>query len=224
MDDKKPCFVAYMRVSTHAQGQSGLGLSAQESAVREHVARTGGVLVGEFIETESGKGADALARRPQLAAALALARAKGAVLLIAKLDRLARNVHFVSGLLESRVEFCACDMPTANKLTLHVMAAFAEHEREMISMRTKAALKAARERGVELGAQGRRNAVRFRAEAADRLRPLAPRLRALQAEGLSVRAIAERLNSEGVPSPGGAGRWRAKNTHLALKRLPELEV
>jgi len=127
-------FVAYYRVSTDKQGRSGLGLEAQRAAVAAHVAGTYGTVATEFVEVESERKRD----RPQLAAALAAARVHRAVLVIAKLDRLARNVHFVSGLMESGVEFVAADMPTVNRLTVHILAAVAEEEARMISARTKA--------------------------------------------------------------------------------------
>lgn len=139
-------FVAYYRVSTDKQGRSGLGLEAQRAAVEAHVAAGRGAVAAEFIEIESGRKKD----RPQLIAALAAARAHRATLVIAKLDRLARNVHFVSGLMESGVEFVAADMPTVNRLTVHILAAVAEEEARMISARTKAALAAAKARGVAL--------------------------------------------------------------------------
>ena len=142
----KAAFVAYYRVSTVRQGQSGLGLDAQRASVAAFVAGRG-ELVGEFVEVESGRKDD----RPQLAAALDLCRRRRAVLVIAKLDRLARSVAFISNLMEGGAEFVACDMPEANRLTLHILAAVAEHEREMISTRTKAALAAAKARGVRLG-------------------------------------------------------------------------
>src|SRR5215472_25849 len=127
-------FISYLRVSTDRQGQSGLGIEAQRKAVTDY----GGSwqLLREYIEVESGKRSD----RPQLLAALAHAKATGGTIVIAKLDRLARNVAFISNLMESGVEFVAADMPMANRLTVHVLAAVAEHEREMISQRTKAAL------------------------------------------------------------------------------------
>jgi DNA invertase Pin-like site-specific DNA recombinase len=140
-------FVAYYRVSTDKQGRSGLGLEAQHAAVVAHVAAARGTVAAEFVEVESGRRRD----RPQLAAALAAARARCAVLVIAKLDRLARNLHFVSGLMESGVEFVAADMPTVNRLTAHILAAVAEEEARMISARTKAALAAAKARDVRLG-------------------------------------------------------------------------
>src|SRR3954466_14112607 len=140
-----PGFVAYYRVSTDRQGQSGLGLDAQRAAVAGFFGAR--ELIAEFTEVESGKRAD----RPQLAAALDLCRRRRAMLVIAKLDRLARNVAFIASLMEAGVEFTAVDMPSANKLTLHILAAVAEHEREMISARTRAALAAAKARGVRLG-------------------------------------------------------------------------
>jgi DNA invertase Pin-like site-specific DNA recombinase len=142
-----PRFVAYFRVSTDKQGASGLGLEAQRSAVARHVAGQEGVIVAEFEEIESGKKND----RPQIAAALAACRVRRACLVIAKLDRLARNVFFISSLMESGVDFVACDNPHATKLTIQILAAVAEHEREQISQRTIAALKAAKARGVKLG-------------------------------------------------------------------------
>jgi DNA invertase Pin-like site-specific DNA recombinase len=139
-------FIAYYRVSTDRQGQSGLGLDAQRAAVAAFVAGRGD-LVGEFTEVESGRRSD----RPELHRALDLCREKRAVLVIAKLDRLARSVAFISNPMESGVEFVAVDMPQANRLTLHIPAAVAEHDREMISQRTKAALAAAKARGTKLG-------------------------------------------------------------------------
>src|SRR5262245_9850761 len=140
-------FIAYYRVSTKRQGKSGLGLEAQRDAVQRHVAACGGKLIAEYTEVESGK----LKDRPQLAAALSHARGKGATLVIAKLDRLARNVAFTSALMESGADFVCCDVPHANRLTIHILAAVAEDEATRISQRTTAALAAARRRGVKLG-------------------------------------------------------------------------
>ena len=142
--------VSYIRVSTIRQGESGLGLEAQTEAVARYAARVGGEVVGEFREVESGGRCD----RPQLDAALRMCRRRGATLVVAKLDRLARNVAFISRLLEDDADVVCCDMPTANRLTLHVLAAVAEHEREAISQRTRAALAAAKARGVQLGTPG----------------------------------------------------------------------
>ncbi|MPR06183.1 recombinase family protein [Microvirga tunisiensis] len=140
-------FVAYYRVSTEKQGRSGLGLEAQQEAVRTYMRGGDWHLMDEVVEVESGKRND----RPRLAEALRLCRLHGAILIIAKLDRLARNVAFISGLMESGVEFTAVDFPQANRLTVHILAAVAEHEREMISRRTKDALAAAKARGKKLG-------------------------------------------------------------------------
>lgn len=211
-------YVSYIRVSTTAQGRSGLGLDAQRDAVARYIGAGPFDFLAEFVEVETGKGANALARRPQLAAAIALAKRNKAVLVIAKLDRLARNVHFISGLMETGVEFIAVDTPHASRLTLHIMAAFAEHEREMISVRTKQALQAAKARGTVLGAHGQVQALRNKAEASQRLDPVSDRLRQMRAEGLSVRSIAATLNREKVPSPGG-GLWHPSNTQKALTRI-----
>ena len=147
--------ISYIRVSTQKQGASGLGLEAQQKAVQDFISSTGNELVAEFVEVESGKKTDQ--KRPQLAAAMEACKKHKAVLVVAKLDRLARNVHFISGLMESKVQFIALDLPEANQLTLHVMAAFAEHEAKRISERTKAALAIAKSRGVALGAAGKSN-------------------------------------------------------------------
>jgi DNA invertase Pin-like site-specific DNA recombinase len=136
-------FVAYYRVSTEKQGRSGLGIDAQRHAVQNYLNGGAWKLLAEFTEIESGKRSD----RPKLIEAIKLARKDRATLLIAKLDRLARNVAFIANLMEAGVEFVAVDMPHANRLTVHILSAVAEHERELISQRTKAALAAAKERG-----------------------------------------------------------------------------
>ena len=141
----------YCRCSTKRQGESGLGLEAQETAIQTYVDQHSAEVIGQFVEVESGTKSN----RPELAKAIALAQKQKAVLVVAKLDRLARNVHFISGLMESKVEFVALDFPEANKLTLHLIAAMAEYEATLISQRTKAALAAAKKRGVMLGANGR---------------------------------------------------------------------
>lgn len=213
-------FVAYFRVSTQKQGMNGLGMDAQRETVRQFL-KAGGELVGEFVEVETGKGANALAKRPQLAAALALCKKTGARLLIAKLDRLARNVHFVSGLMESKVKFVACDMPEANDLTIHVMAAFAEHEAKRISQRTKEGLAAAKARGVVLGAAGAGNLSRHVSErqtlAKERAEKLRPLFNGFKATGLSQRAIVQALNSTGVPASNG-GIWTLVQVQRVLRR------
>ena len=184
-------FIAYFRVSTDRQGRSGLGLDAQREAVRRHVAGHGGELIADYCEIESGKRSD----RPQLAAAIAAAKKAKATLIIAKLDRLARNVHFISGLMESGVDFVAADNPHANKLMVHLLAAFAEHEREQISQRTKDALAAAKTRGIRLGRNGAdRLAPAYRAEAVERARQLAPLLTELKGAGMFCATDGGRAN------------------------------
>src|SRR5262252_8843049 len=143
-------FFSYLRVSTDKQGEHGYGIDAQRKAVTDFL-NGGAELLGEFVEVESGKRKD----RAKLAEAIAACKKYKARLVIAKLDRLARNVHLISGLMESKVDFVCCDMPDANRLTIHILAAVAEHEREMISDRTRAGLAAAKARGVRLG--NRRN-------------------------------------------------------------------
>src|ERR1700740_245238 len=140
-------FISYLRVSTDKPGQSGLGIEAQRKAVNDYLNGGSWQFLQEYVEVESGKRSD----RPQLMAALAHAKATGATVVIAKLDRLARNVAFISNLMESGVEFVAADMPMANRLTVHVLAAVAEHERAMVSQRTKAGLAAAKARGQRAG-------------------------------------------------------------------------
>lgn len=214
-------FIAYHRVSTAKQGQSGLGLEAQQAAVAAYLNGGAWEMIAEFREVETGKGADALAKRPQLRAALDACRKHGATLVIAKLDRLARNVHFVSGLMESKVRFVACDMPEANELTIHIMAAFAEHEAKRISQRTKDALTAAKARGVVLGKAGAANLrpnIHERQDAADafaeKLRPL---FDGMKARGLSQRGMVEELNGVGVPAPKG-GAWGLSQVQRVMRR------
>jgi len=200
-----PPLVAYYRVSTERQGQSGLGLDAQRSAVTGYAASKD--LLGEFVEVESGRKDN----RPQLAEALALCRQKRALLVIAKLDRLARSVAFISNLMESGVELVAVDMPQANRLTLHILAAVAEHEREMISQRTRAALSAAKARGTKLG-NPRPETIKATLAASCyaqafrvKMRPL---ICALREEGKTFRVIALDLNQRGIASAHGR-LWHA---------------
>jgi DNA invertase Pin-like site-specific DNA recombinase len=211
-------FVAYYRVSTERQGRSGLGLDAQREAVRQYLAAGGWPPVAEFTEVETGKGSNALERRPQLQAAIAACKRNKATLVIAKLDRLARNVHFVSGLMQTGVDFVAADNPTANKLTVHILAAVAEDEARRISDRTKAALAAAKARGTRLGVHGRELARLHKAAAVERAAPLASIVRDLRAKGVSVRGLAAKLNSLGYPSPGGA-KWHPTSAARLAKRI-----
>lgn len=225
-------FVSYCRVSTARQGRSSLGLDAQKNAIQSHLAASSGELLAEFTEIESGRRND----RPELAKALAACRLHRATLIIAKLDRLARNVAFVSNLMEAGVEFHACDMPVANRLTVHMLAAVAEHEALMIRERTKAALAQAKRRGVRLGgfrgyyatdADRERAAAAKAALANERASDLADTIKALQEAGLtSYRAIAARLNEMGIPTTGSAGRstgnggsWHGAQVARVITRL-----
>jgi DNA invertase Pin-like site-specific DNA recombinase len=215
---------SYYRVSTAQQGASGLGLEAQREAVARHVAGAGGVIVAEFEEIESGKKND----RPQIAAALGACRLRRASLVIAKLDRLARNVHFVSSLMESGVDFVACDNPHATKLIIHILVAVAEHEREMISARTKAALAAVKARGGKLGnprlKPGDRRAARAAravrtANAAAHARDVLPYITAARAAGCaSLSDLARALTARGIQTPAGALEWNTTQIRRILAR------
>ena len=211
-------YVAYYRVSTARQGHSGLGLDAQREAVERYLQGGAWALLESFTEVETGNGADALDKRPQLRAALTCAKKHRATLIIAKLDRLARNVHFISGLLEQRTPIVAADMPDADITMIQIYAVMAEREARVIGDRTRAALAIAKARGVSLGTNGKVLAQVHKAEAAARVAPLASRLMALRAEGLSLRQIADRFNSDAVPAPT-SGTWHAATVERALSRV-----
>lgn len=207
-------FVAYYRVSTGRQRISGLGLDAQREAVGRHVGA--GQIVAEYTEAESGK---RHTNRPQLAAALAACRKYRAVLVIAKLDRLARNVAFISALMESTVDFVCCDNPHATPLLLHMLAAFAEHEAAQISDRTRAALAAAKARGIRLG-NPRLEEARQKATAAHHATRPAPEvltlMREMRAQGASLQSIAARLNGLNIrPARGRAWYGSSVKNQLA---------
>lgn len=206
-------YISYARVSTKEQGRSGLGLEAQKQVVLDFVSKNSGELLKEYVEVESGRNPD----RPELAKAIAHAKRAQATLLVAKLDRLARNVHFLSGLMESGVDFIAADNPVANRFTVHVLAAVAEEEARAISRRTREALASAKARGMKLGshrvghwtpereemrkaglAKGRLKAAEVRARLADdAYRDLLPEIKAFSETGLSFRKIAAKLNTDG---------------------------
>lgn len=217
-------FIAYYRVSTDRQGRSGLGLEAQQEAVHSFLSQRSHTLIAEKVEIESGRNAD----RPELAAAFALCRLHRATLIIAKLDRLARSVAFVSNILESGVDFVAADFPEANRLTIHILSAVAEHEARMISERTKAALRAAKARGVALGgdrgnlpsvaARGAQASAAVRSQqAVERARDLAPLIGSLRDAGHSFEAIASELDDRGIPSARG-GLWTGQKVSRLMRR------
>ena len=211
--------IAYIRVSTARQGRSGLGLEAQRRAIAEFCEREGLAITGEYVEVETGKGADALERRPQLAAALAAAKKARCSIIVAKLDRLSRDVAFIAGLMASRVPFIAAELGAdADPFMLHLYAALAEKERRMISARTKDALRAAKARGVKLGRHGAEHlSVVNKAAALERAMILAPLLADMKVRGLSSRAIAAELTTLGVATPSG-GRWHPQTVMRALSR------
>ncbi|OLB77899.1 MAG: resolvase [Alphaproteobacteria bacterium 13_2_20CM_2_64_7] len=206
-------FIAYFRVSTDKQGKSGLGLEAQRKAVLDYLNGGRWSLMQEFVEIESGKHND----RPQLTAALAACKKHRAKLVIAKLDRLSRNLAFIAALMESGVEFVAVDNPHATKLTVHILAAVAEHEREMISERTKAALKAAKARGTRLGnpqlaKAAKRGTAAVKANARQFAANVLPIIEEIERAGItSHNAIAAKLNERNVRTARG-GKW----THVQV--------
>ena len=217
--------VGYIRVSTAQQGKSGLGLDAQRAALARFAETEGFDIISEFVEVETGKGSDALDRRPQLAAALSEARKRKCSVLVAKLDRLSRDVHFISGLMAQKVPFVVAELGTdADPFMLHLYAALAEKERSLISQRTREALKAAKARGVVLG-NPRLADVRGRAVAsvkadADRFaKNVAPIIREIEASGVSShRGIARALNARGVATARG-GKWEAVQVGSVLRRV-----
>lgn len=211
--------IAYYRVSTGRQGRSGLGLEAQRATVERFAAAEGLAIAGEFVEVETGKGSDALTRRPQLSAALAQAKKLKCPVIVAKLDRLSRDVAFIAGLMAQRVPFIVAELgASADPFMLHIYAALAEQERRMISERTKHALAAAKARGVTLG-----NAEQAKANA-NQADAFAEGLRAvvMPVINLSSRRIAAYLNAQGVKSPTGKA-WQSATVLRLIERLKEAQ-
>lgn len=214
-------YVAYYRVSTIKQGLSGLGLEAQRAAVLDFTRACG--LLGEFTEIESGRRTD----RPELSRALAACRLHGAVLVVAKLDRLARDAHFLLGLRDAGIEFQCCDMPSANRLTVGIMAMVAEEEARMISARTRSALSMAKARGVRLGNPGNltverkelgrsRAAEARRCQARERAADRLPYILAARESGIeSLSGIAAYLNRRGIPTVKG-GEWSSEQVRRVI--------
>ena len=218
-------WISYLRVSTDRQGQSGLGIEAQRNSVAEYLNGGKWSLIKEYTEIESGKRSD----RPMLAEAIKACRVYGAKLVIAKLDRLSRDAHFLLGLEKAGIDFVAADMPNANRLTVGIMAMVAEEERRMISKRTIDALAAAKRRGTKLG--GDRGVVpsqkasalgvaALQTRANSRAADIAPIITELQAAGAeSLRAIADGLNDAGIPTARGQGKWSAIQVQRTLARI-----
>jgi DNA invertase Pin-like site-specific DNA recombinase len=212
-------FISYLRVSTDKQGRSGLGVEAQRQAVEDYLNGGSWKLLDEFVEVESGKRSD----RPELARALAACRKRKATLVIARLDRLGRNVHFISGLMQSGVPFLVCDRPNAKPFELHIYAALAEEETRAISARTKAALQAAKARGVRLGNKKNLGEARRLGTAANRERAqqwadnVIPVIAQIQAAGITtLEGIAKELNARSVKASRG-GEWNRTGVMRVLK-------
>ena len=217
--------ITYLRVSTDRQGKSGLGLEAQRTALVKFAESEGLAVMGEFVEVETGKGADALERRPQLAAALAVARKAKCPVVVAKLDRLSRDVHFISGLMAHKVPFIVAELGAdADPFMLHLYAALAEKERALISQRTTAALAAKKAAGGKLGnrtnlAEAQLKGVQANAAEAERFAAnVLPVVEKIRASGVtSLAGIAEELNARGIATPRGR-RWYPASVGNLLKR------
>jgi DNA invertase Pin-like site-specific DNA recombinase len=222
-----PPAVAYYRVSTERQRRSGLGIEAQQAAVARFADTAGFTLIAEFVEAGSGKGADALERRPQLARALATARSQRCPVIVAKLDRLSRDVAFIANLMAQRVPFIVAELGVdADPFMLHLYAALAEKERRVIGERTRAALAERRKDGVRLG--NRVNATeaaalgrRIQTAEADRFAAnVLPVIATLQSAGITdLRGLAAALNARGIPTARG-GQWHVSNVRNIIARAP----
>lgn len=220
--------VSYLRVSTCKQGKSGLGIEAQREAIARFVSAEGMELVGEYVEVETGKGGDALDRRPQLAEALAAARKAKAAVVVAKLDRLSRDVHFISGLMAQRVAFIVAELGAeADPFMLHIYAALAEKERTLIAERTRAALAHKKAQGTKLGNRknlpeaAAKGAYANRVGAAAFARNVLPIVRQMEVAGVrSLRALAEALNARGVRTARG-GQWHPTTVRNVLLQTPD---
>ena len=223
--------VAYYRVSTKQQQRSGLGIEAQRATVARFAETEGLTIIAEFVEAETGKGADALDRRPQLAAALAVARTAKCSVVVSKLDRLSRDVAFVAGLMAQRVPFIVAELGRdADPFMLHLYAALAEKERRLIADRTRAALAIRKASGARLGnptnliGAGERGRAIAQAAADEQARGLLPLLRSIRAEGAqSIGAITIALNERKIPTVRGA-RWHVSSVMNLLARAQKLDA
>jgi DNA invertase Pin-like site-specific DNA recombinase len=220
-------YIAYYRVSTDRQGKSGLGLDAQKKQVRDFISNGDGTLTAEYVEVESGKNDD----RPELAKAIRQSQLTGNKLVIAKLDRLSRSLHYITSLAESKVDFIVCDLPGCDQFTINLYGALAQRERELISTRTKSALQAAKARGVALGspqnltddaaAKGRVLGVEARKQKADEFaEKVAPIINGHVNDGLSLNQIARELNKDNIlTARGKSGSWTPTAVKNVLERL-----
>jgi DNA invertase Pin-like site-specific DNA recombinase len=208
--------IAYLRVSRETQRRSGLGLDAQRRAINAFAANEATEIVGEFVDVETGKGADALEKRPQLAAALRKAKQTKCPIVVSKLCRLSRDVHFISGLMTKRVPFIVTELGAdVDPFLLHLYAAFAEKERRTIGERTRLALAEAKHRGKKLGNPQQAEANKVAAAARDaRLRPILEEL-----EGLPLREICAELTDRRIPAPRGGESWNPMSVLRSLRRL-----
>lgn len=218
-------YIVYKRVSTQKQGQSGLGLEAQEQAISMFLSsQPEHKIIAEITEVETGT---SKRQRPELLKALEMCKQYKAKLIIAKLDRLARNVAFVANLMESKVDFIALDIPNANPFTIHILAAVAEHEAKLISQRTKAALAAAKSNGVKLGSpqnltkevrdKGRSIAnEKSKNRATERASKIAPSILKMRLEGYTLRGVAAKLNEDKIPTVSGIGSWNASTVRRVI--------
>ncbi len=219
--------LAYMRVSTAEQGGKGNGLAAQRETIRRFADAEGFTIIDWVEEVETGKGTDALTRRPKLAEVLRQARRMKSPVLVSKLDRLSRDVAFIAGLMSERVPFIVAELgPDVDPFVLHLYAALSEKERSMISVRTREALAALKRRGVKLGnpshaslCDASHRGAMARRQAADTFaRSIQPMIHGYRARGLTLRGVAEAMNHSGVPTFRGGGTWTATQLSRIMAR------
>ena len=210
--------VAYLRVSRERQGKSGLGIEAQHATIKGYMQEHGYTLAAAYVEVETGKGFDALDKRPRLKEALQRAKALKCPVIVAKLDRLSRNVAFIASLMETKVPFLVAGLPNADPFMLHIFAALAEQERRMIAERTRVALAAAKARGKVLGSPGL--ADRNRASAYARAQALRATIAPMTLAGISASEIARRLNADKIATATGK-EWHPVTVSRLLRRLEQ---
>ena len=207
--------IAYYRVSTNRQGRSGLGLEAQQNAVEHYCRLNDLILLDDVVEVQSTR-----KHRAGLLEALELCRQYKASLIVARLDRLGRDVEQIAGIVKSNVEIIVADNPHANRFTIHILAAVAEEQRQRISETTKEALGAAKKRGIELGKNGKALSAANKKAAQDFADTLSPVIRRLERRGISsVRAVSAALNKKGVPTFRDGGKWHPSTVYALMNRL-----